>query len=73
YLPMLDSGKETWANMISMDDIEQWDRNIGHAEQVLFVLDCCFSGLAGIQSKGDPKKLYLEDLSKRGHHLITMA
>lgn len=71
YLPMLNSGKETWANMINMDDIERWNQNFHKAKQVLFVLDSCFSGLAGIQKKGDGQKLYLEDLSKYGHHLIT--
>ncbi len=71
YLPMLNSGEETWADMISMDDIERWNENIHEAKQVLFVLDCCFSGAAGIQTKGKGQKLYLEDLSKYGHHLVT--
>ncbi len=53
YLPMLNSGKKTWADMISMDDIERWNENIHKAKHVLFVLDCCFSGLAGREKKGD--------------------
>ena len=71
YLPTLDSGKQTWGDMISMDDIERWDENVHKAKQVLFVLDSCFSGAAGVQTKGKGQKLYLDDLSKYGHHLIT--
>jgi hypothetical protein len=71
YLPMLGSGKETWSDMISMDDIERWNENLHQAQHVLFLLDCCFSGLAGIEKKGRGKQLYLDDLAKYGHHLIT--
>ena len=71
YLPMLDSGQKTWSNMISMDDIEDWNENILKTKHVLFVLDCCFSGSAGIQSSGRVETFYLDDLLKYGHHLIT--
>ncbi|MBM3237532.1 caspase family protein [Candidatus Poribacteria bacterium] len=70
YLPMLVSEKESWSDMISMDEIEGWVKGIS-AKHQLFVLDCCFSGLAGIQAAGSPEKLYLEDLSQPGHYLIT--
>ena len=71
YLPMLGSGKKTWSDMISMDDIERWNENLHKAQHVVFLLDCCFSGLAGTQKKGSGKQLYLDDLARYGHHLIT--
>lgn len=70
-LPMLKSGKSTWSDMISMDDIERWNENIQGAKHTLFVLDCCFSGLAGYQKKTSAKELYIKDLARYGHHLIT--
>lgn len=71
YLPMLNSGQETWSDMISMDDIERWNENIEKAQHALFVLDCCFSGLAGVEKKGNSKQLYLDGLAQYAHHLIT--
>lgn len=71
YLVLQNSAKQGYASMIEMGDIERWWLNLAVARQSLFILDACFSGL-GLQSKGDP--LYertIEDLSKRGHHLIT--
>lgn len=73
YLAMMSSGKKNWATMISMDDIERWNENLQQAQvgHVLFILDCCCSGLAGIQSKSDSKQLMIDDLKKKGSHLIT--
>lgn len=71
YLPMLGSGEKTWSDMISMEDIERWNDNVQKAQHALFVLDCCFSGLAGTEMKGSNKQRHLDYLAKYGHHLIT--
>jgi len=72
YLPMIDSSKDDWSTMINMVDIEQWSNNIGQSRHSLFVLDSCFSGLAGVESKGSElSNVYLDDLLKPGHFLIT--
>jgi len=74
YLPMCNSGKETWDTMISMKEIEQWRKNLAKAKHILFIFDCCFSGLAGFVSKGNEpeiRKLLLKDYSKKAHECIT--
>ena len=71
YLPLQDSREKGYAKMISMDDLQDWSDLLGHARQALFVLDSCFSGLAGVQRKSPLRKKTLERLSQYGHHLIT--
>lgn len=72
YLPLKNSRKHGYANMIDMDEISKWSSLLAHARQSLFILDACFSGLAGIQTKSDKiidKRI--ERLAQYGHHLIT--
>src|ERR1019366_5238736 len=72
YLPMIGSPIDGWSTMISMNDIEEWSRDIGQTRHSLFVLDSCFSGLAGLESKGPGlSNVYVEDLLKSGHFLMT--
>jgi len=71
YLPMQNSGLDTYGDMISMSDIEYWDKLISRAKHALFVLDCCFSGLAGVQMKSPLRKRKLARLSQKAHYLIT--
>jgi uncharacterized caspase-like protein len=72
YLPMINSSQEGWSTMIGMDSIEQWSNNAGQSRHSLFVIDACFSGLAGVQAKGSGlSNVYLDDLMKSGHFLIT--
>jgi hypothetical protein len=55
-----------------MDEISEWHQNLAQARHSLFLLDSCFSGLAGEQSKADEYiKVYMEDLLKPGHFLMT--
>ncbi|MBN2092240.1 DUF1566 domain-containing protein [candidate division KSB1 bacterium] len=71
YLVLSNCGKEDYAEMISMDDISRWDRWLYQTRHVLFMLDCCFSGLAGQQHKAALIDKKLERLSQYAHHLIT--
>ena len=72
YLPMLDSKSDNFASMISMDDITVWNENLSDVRHVLFVLDSCFSGLAGRQSKDDAvSSMYMDDLLMPSHVLLT--
>lgn len=70
YLPLADSKKNRFSSMVSMDDIARWDRLI-KAKHTLFILDACFSGLAGIETKSTPRDYTIQQLSKPAHQLIT--
>ena len=70
YLPLANSPKHRYATMISMGDIQRWDEVI-HAKQALFLLDACFSGLAGTAAKSEPRELQIEQLDKPAHHLVS--
>jgi len=71
YLPLQNSEQESYSNMISMDGIRRWDRLLYPTRHVLFILDCCFSGLAGYQAKSHLTDKKLERLSQYAHNLIT--
>jgi formylglycine-generating enzyme required for sulfatase activity len=70
YLPLASSPKGSYASMISMGDIQRWDEVLG-AKQALFLLDACFSGLAGVAGKSDRRELQIEQLDKPAHHLVS--
>ncbi len=70
YLPLTASGL-SYSKMISMGEIQAWDRLLQPARQVLFLLDSCFSGLAGVQPKASLKKLPIDRLTGYAHHLIS--
>ena len=71
YLVLQNCGPESYGGMIAMEDIERWDRLLHPARHVLFILDSCFSGLAGQQRKSPLTDKKLERLSQYSHHLIT--
>ena len=70
YLPLASSPKGSYSKMISMGDIQRWDEVL-HAKQTLFLLNACFSGLAGVASKSDPRELQIDQLDKPAHHLVS--
>ncbi len=69
FLPLARSKRTEFSRMVSMDDISRWD-SLLEAQQTLFLLDACLSGLAGLQLKA-PNDNRLLQLSQPGHHLIT--
>ena len=70
FLPLANSGRRQFSSMISMDDLTRWDRRIA-AKHALFLLDACFSGLAGNEAKNTLQDFTITRLSKPAHHLIT--
>ncbi len=74
FLPLTDSRGEYW-RMLPMRNVWTWDGSLRDAKQVLFLLDTCFSGLAAVetQAQADLRSLSVDQLAKRGHHLITAA
>jgi hypothetical protein len=71
YLALSKSVPNKSWTMIEMDRIEKWDVRLRDARQTLFVLDSCFSGLAGRVPKGPLIDKRLERLAAYGHHLLT--
>ena len=71
YLVLSSAPEKGWSDMIGMDSVEDWEENIAHARQSLWVLDACFSGLAGSQRKAPLDDKTLCRLAQRAHHLIT--
>jgi hypothetical protein len=70
YLPLANSPKGSYASMISMGDIQRWDEILG-AKQALFLLDACFSGLAGSAGKEVPRDFRIDQLDQPAHHLVS--
>ncbi len=70
FLPVLDTPENRYSRMISMDNIQQWNRYL-KAKQSLFLLDACFGGLAGIVPKNPTTALTLNQLAQPSHHLLT--
>lgn len=57
---------------INMGDIENWASQFSGAAHVLFLVDSCFSGLAGIQDKSYETRLNPKELAKEnGRYMIT--
>jgi hypothetical protein len=69
FLPLAASKRSEFSGMVSMDDISRWNSYL-LAQQALFVLDSCLSGLAGSELKA-PHDSRLEQLAKPAHQLLT--
>lgn len=70
YLPLTSSPAMNKATMVSMTDLARWDNDLP-AKQALFLLDACFSGLAGRVAQSGDRDLEIRELSKPGHHIIS--
>ena len=70
FLPLANSQPATLSGMVAMSDLTRWNRYI-NAHQVLYLLDSCFSGLAGAAPQSDLSDITREQLSGPGRHLIT--
>lgn len=70
YLPVFGSKKKRYSSMISMQDIAEWDTPI-KAAQVLYLLDSCFSGLAGAVAQSTDKVTAIKRLGRPSRHILT--
>ena len=71
YLPLGDTPSRRWSRMIAMRNVREWNRFLP-AKQSLFLLDACFSGLAGfIQQSPTPRDWKIEQLSQDSHHVMS--
>jgi hypothetical protein len=71
YLPLSSSGKKAYGSMVSMTDIQNWDRLL-ESKQSLYLLDSCFSGLAGsVQKSGDDKKPSIRRMAQSSHQILV--
>ena len=70
FLPVSDSPKGRYSKMIDMSDIQRWNGFL-KAEQSLYLIDSCFSGLAGTVSKSSTRDLAIRQLARPSHHLLT--
>ena len=71
YLPLKKTRPaKDFSTKISMRDIREWDDMI-QAHQVLYLLDSCFSGLAGVSPQSHPKNRKLSEFNQPGRHLIS--
>jgi len=66
------SAENIYASMISMKQLTDWNELIP-AEQSLYLLDACFSGLAGAAPKSnvDYSKITIRQLAKKSSHILT--
>ncbi len=72
YIP-LTASNGWYSRMLAMRDVRTWDGSLRNARQVLFLLDACFSGLAGLEPQSNPRNRAIDQLARKGHHLITAA
>jgi len=70
YLPVADSKRGQWWRMIGMDLLKRWDETL-RARQALYLLDACFSGLAGVAAKSSLRDLTLAQLAQPSRQLLT--
>ncbi len=70
YLPLANSPVDRYSTMISMGDVQRWDALL-EAKQALFLLDACFSGLAGTVSQSGHRELELGQLDQPAHHIVS--
>jgi uncharacterized caspase-like protein len=71
FLPLAGSKRGVFSTMVNMEDIARWNRYLS-AQQALFVLDACLSGLAGSEEKGGGvRDTRLGQLSQSSRQLVT--
>lgn len=72
YIPL--TASDGWySRMLAMRDVRTWNGSLRNARQVLFLLDTCFSGLAGLEPQSNPRNRAIDQLARKGHHLVTAA
>lgn len=70
YLPLASTPKDRYSRMVSMHDIHRWD-SLLEATQTLYLLDSCFSGLAGSAPQGRLNTLTIQQLVRPSRQILT--
>ncbi len=71
YFPLWNTEPQRWSRMIAMEDVKRWDRFLP-ARQRLYLLDSCFSGLAGTVAKSaTPQDWRIEQLAQPSSHVMS--
>lgn len=70
YLPVTNSSKSSFSSMLGMNDLSSWDSRL-RAKQTLYLLDACFSGLAGYQVKSDGREQTLQQIARPSRQILT--
>ena len=66
------SGEIESHDMIDMARVESWSNKLLYVKHGLFLLDCCFSGLAGVETKSYDTRVNPLDMAKQnGMYMIT--
>ena len=72
YLPLpVTRNSKAYSTMISMNNIKEWDMRL-NVKQTLYLLDSCFSGLAGIVAQGSThRELSIEQLAQSSRQILS--
>lgn len=69
YLPLNNSASGEYSNMLRMRTLAEWDEGLS-AKQTLYLLDACFSGLAGFQRKGHRNQT-IKQIARPSRQILT--
>ncbi len=72
FLPLGNGRVDGTENAVFMDDIDSWIRRF-KAKHALFVIDSCFSGLAGRAKSSNVRKATFRRISKPAHYVLTSS
>ena len=71
YLPLINSKEENYGSMLRMSALKQWDDSLD-VKQALYIVDACFSGLAGTyDSKASKRNLRLKQVAQPSRQILT--
>ena len=70
YLPFRQSRVGKFGEMLRMTSLKQWDEGL-EAKQTLYLLDACFSGLAGFDVKSNVGDQTLKQMAKPSRQILT--
>lgn len=71
YLPLINSKEENYGSMLRMSALKQWDDSLD-VKQALYIVDACFSGLAGTyDSKASKRNLRLSQVAQPSRQILT--
>lgn len=70
-LPTSTSRPDDVHSMVLMQDLKDWVLDWVRAEQVLFLMDACFSGHGGTRAMSDERLDRLEDVARPARQMLT--